>query len=284
MKTYTWVYDFKIENIITNEHLQSDNFKFNSPHYPSTQKNKNFTKGTLCITLNTLNSSVSEVVTEGLELIIALNNHVALPVNIQKKSSPSGLLLNLDCKINAHTTFELNNSNEIPNLWNKYQILLANEHPKLNYSISWFMKAVKSNNQINRFIYAWITFNILYGWLTDAPSDRHIKGIKGLLGKGFPNLKTINQIIIQHKQNLELISNMDLTDRNNINRSKNLTDNLVSNNSKKIIESAIEAIGFIRHSIFHGDINDRSDDADKCTFILLHLNSEIIKQQLYKLR
>ena len=282
MCNYTWKYKFKFDNLLVDKPIKGKNIEFNSPHFPSTEKNKNYTKGELVIKLDSLDYSSQDIVTEGLELIFALNNHVQSPVHIEKIESPPGLLPSIEGQIEGYIPFNVKEAQKIPELWNQYQKLVLNNFQELTYSIQWFMRAIKSDNSIDKFIYAWITFNMLYSWLTNAPGDNHMKGIKGLIGKGIPNHKKQNEIISRHNKILKNLSQISLIDRNGINRSKNLRDSLQTNNSQKILEGAIEAIGFIRHHIFHGSLKDRTDEAERCTWPLIHLNSEIIKHQLSK--
>lgn len=283
MCNYTWKYKFKVENLLVDQPIKGRNIEFNSSHFPRTEKNKDYTEGELIIKLDSLKYSVQEVVTEGLELIFALNNHVTLPIHIEKLESPPGLMPSIEVRGEAHTTFNIKEAEKIPELWNKYQKLLKNNCQELTYSIRWFMRAIKSENPIDKFIYSWITFNMLYSWLTNAPSDDHRKGIRGLTGKGIPSRTKQNEIILRHNEILKNLSRINLIDSCRIDRAKNLRDSLPTKDSQKILEGAIEAIGFLRHNIFHGSLKDRTGEAERCTWPLIHLNSEIIKHRLNKL-
>lgn len=283
MCNYTWKYKFKVDNLLVDQPVKGLNIEFNSPHFPSTEKNKDYTEGELVIKLDSLKYSVQEVVTEGLELIFALNNHITIPLHIEKIESPPSLMPSIEVRAEFYSTNNIKEAEGIPELWNKYQKLIINNCQELTYSIRWFMRAIKSENPIDKFIYSWITFNMLYNWLTDVPSDDHKKGIKGLTGIGIPSEKKQIEIILQHKEILENLSQMNLTDRHNIDRAENLRNSLKTNGPQKILVGAIEAIGFIRHNIFHGSLKDRTDEAERCTWPLIHLNSEIIKHRLNKL-
>jgi len=233
MWKYMWKYKFKVENLLVDQPIKGRNIEFNSPLFPRTEKNKDYTEGEVIIKLDSLKYSVQEVVTEGLELIFALNNHVTLPIHIEKLESPPGLMPSIEVRAEGHTTFNIKEAEKIPELWNKYQKLLKDNCQELTYSIRWFMRAIKSENPIDKFIYSWITFNMLYSWLTCAPSDDHRKGIRGLTGKGIPGRTKQNEIILRHNEVLKNLSRVNLIDRCRIDRTKNLRDSLLTKNIRR---------------------------------------------------
>ena len=80
---------------------------------------------------------------------------------------------------------------------------------------------------------------------------------------------------------LEGLSQMNLIDKiHNIDRTANLMKALQRRDASEILIGAIEAIGFIRHNIFHADQSNRTADAERCIWPLIHLDAEIIKLQL----
>lgn len=284
MCNYIWKYRFKVEHLLTKQSVKDKNMEFESPHFPKTEKDKDYTEGKVTIELDNLASSsfVQEVVIKGLELVFALNNHSSFPIEISIVESPPGpyLPMELQAKIRGHQISPLKEAESMPNLWSKYLKLLKSNHQELRLSICWFMRAIKSEDPIDKFIYSWITFNMLYSWLTGVPGDDHRKGIKGLIGKGIPHLKKQNEIILEHKEILKELSRMKLIDRNKVDRAENLRNALPGQIPKEILEGTIEAIGFIRHNIFHGSLEDRTTEAERCIWPLIHLDSEIIKHQL----
>lgn len=253
-----------------------------SPHFPSTEKDKDYTEGELTISLTNLNYSVKEIVTEGLRTVIALTNYVNLPVDIINIESPPGVSSGLKMQGSGYSSFSIRESERIPYLWSKYQKVLGNNHQELAYSIQWFMKAIKAEDPTDKFIYSWITFNSLYGWL--AQSRSHVKGMKGLIGKGIPNLNRKREIVTENKMILEGLSQMNLMDIiHNIDHAANLVGALQRQDALEILIGAIEAIGFIRHNIFHGSQSNRTAEAERCIWPLIHLNAEVIKHQLEKI-
>lgn len=284
MSMYRWEYKFKFDNLLIEQQIKSPIIDFYSPHYPSTEKGKNYTEGHLSIELKNLNYSVTEVVIEGLELIFSLTNHINLPCHIEKTKSPPGLLPALTGQINGYITHNVKNADIIPDLWDRYERLLKNNYLELTRSIRWYMRSIKSDDPIDKFIYAWITFNMLYSWLTDANGDNHKKGIKGLTGKGIPSSKKQKEIVLRHNNIFLMLAGNNLTDRCGIDRAKKLRDSLPSNDPKDILEGAIDAIGFIRHNIFHGSLVDKTTEAERCIWPLMHLNSEIIMHKLLKIQ
>jgi hypothetical protein len=175
------------------------------------------------------------------------------------------------------------NPEELPRLWNKYHRLIKKNNSELMRSLQWFMRSIKSDDAIDKFINSWITFNMLYSWIAKVNGEDHHKGIRGLLGKGIPSSTTQRQIIARHTDILNDISQMTLTGRDNKDRGQNLKAALSNNTSQEILIALINAIAIIRHTIFHGSIKDRSNEAERCIWPLLDLNAEIIKHQLERI-
>jgi len=283
MNNYIWKVKFKIDHLLTDHPIKDEFIEFFSPHFPSTEKDKDYTEGQLTISLSSLNYSVKEIVTEGLRTVIALTNQINLPVEIIKIESPPGVSPGIKIQLSGYQSFPIKESEKIPYFWNKYQKLIENSHQELNYSIQWFMRAVKSDNPIDKFVYSWITFNMLYGWLTQVKGEQHHEGIKALTGKDIPCLNKQKEIVIRHKTILEELSRLNLTDRGGIDRAKKLRMALYGRSPRKILECAIGAFGVIRHNIFHGSLKDRTMEAGRCIWPLIDLDAEIIKDQLDKI-
>ena len=282
MTDYLWKLKFKFNNLLVESPIKEKTFEFNSPFFPSTEKEKNFTEGLLSIEWDSSDFSIKYIVKEGLEAIFALTNRVYVPCNVEITDSPPGLI-GISGNMSAYTTYNVNDANQIPQLWHNYNLLRNNNCLELTSSIRWYMRAVKADDPIDKFIYAWITFNMLYGWLTDAAGDNHKKGIKGLLGKGLPSIKKQREIVNRNDSIFSVIAQKNLIDRYGIDRAEELRNSLPTNNPTRIIEGAIDAIGYIRHNIFHGSLVDKTNEAKRCIWPLLHINSEIIKQKLLKI-
>lgn len=186
MSNYIWKIKFKIDHLLTDHPVKDGSLEFFSPHFPSTEKDKDYTEGQLTISLSSLNYSVKEIVTEGLRTVLALTNHVNLPVEIINIEYPPGVSPGLNVQASGYQSFPIKESEKIPYFWNKYQKVVENNHQELAYSIQWFMRAIKAEDSTDKFIYSWITFNMLYAWLAQTRS--HVKGIKGLIVKGIPRL------------------------------------------------------------------------------------------------
>lgn len=283
MSNYIWKVKFKIAHLLADHPIKDELIEFFSPHFPSTEKDKDYTEGQLTISLNNLNYSVREIVTEGLRTVIALTNQINLPVEIIDIEAPPGILTGLFVTGSGYISYPIRESEKIPYLWNKYQKLLSNNYRELSYAVQWFMRAIKAEDSIDKFIYCWITFNMLYGWL--AQTRNHISGIKGLTGKGIPKLSRQKDIVSRNQDILKELSKMILLDErnNNIDRAENLRKALEGQVATEILIGAIESIGFIRHNIFHGNLSNKTAEAKRCIWPLIHLNAEIIKQQLEKL-
>ena len=279
MSNYIWKIKFKIDHLLTDRPIKDNSIEFFSPHFPSTEKDKDYTEGGLTISLPNLSYSVKEIVTEGLRTVIALTNQINLPVEVINIESPPGVGPGIKMQFSGYQSFPIRESEKIPYFWNKYQKLIENNYQELSYSIQWFMRAIKAEDSTDKFIYSWITFNMLYGWLTQARS--HVKGIRGLIGKGIPGLNRQEEIVTRNKTILEGLSQMNLIDKtHSIDRAANLIRALQRRDASEVLVGAIEAIGFIRHNIFHGNQSNRTAEAARCIWPLIYLDAEIIKQQL----
>jgi hypothetical protein len=220
-----------------------------------------------------------------LELIFALDSQANIRVEVEAIETPPQAHRHRR-SIFGSTYFynEIVDPDKIPLLWDKYRKLLKkNKHPELNYSIQWFMRAIKSENPIDKFIYTWITFNMLFGWLTQAPIDKPVRGINELTQQNIPPFEHQKEIVSRNVKVLEELSLMKLIGRENKDRAERLRTALKRQNTKQILVGAVEAISHIRNHIFHGSIEDRAKEAGRCVGVLIHLNAEIIKHQLNKI-
>ena len=134
MTNYIWKVHFRIDHLLTHHPVKGDYIEFFSPHFPSTENDKDYTEGQLTISLNNLNYSVKEIVSEGLRTVIALTNHINLPVEIINIESPPGVLPGAKLQASGYTSFPIKESERIPYLWNKYQKVVKNNHHELGYS------------------------------------------------------------------------------------------------------------------------------------------------------
>jgi len=124
MNNYIWKVKFKIDHLLTDHPIKDEFIEFFSPHFPSTEKDKDYTEGQLTISLSSLNYSVKEIVTEGLRTVIALTNQINLPVEIIKIESPPGVSPGIKIQLSGYQSFPIKESEKIPYFWNKYQKLI----------------------------------------------------------------------------------------------------------------------------------------------------------------
>ena len=182
--------------------------------------------------------------------------------------------------ITGYCTYSLERPEEIPLIWAKYFPLLLQEKHEFHHALNWFMRSLQSNDPIDKFIYAWITLNCLYGYLYNA--DGHRKGIRSLIYNNIPVFEVQEEIVHRHKLVFEYLSSLDLIDkRNKRNWSKELLESLTAGDISGTIENGISAIAIIRHTIFHGNTIDRKNEVGQCIRPLLHLNAEILRNRLF---
>lgn len=283
MRIFYFQYGFKIQHLISKRAINSEQISYSSPHYPSKEKDKDYLEGEVSVSLDKNSHNISELIKLGIETSFSLTNYVYHPVKIHKiKPQNENELPLIEARMKGHTTFPLDCPDEIPLIWRKYFSLLLQDNHKLHHGINWFMRSTKSNDTIDKFIYSWITLNCLYGFLSNA--DGHKNGIRYLLYNNIPSMEIQHKIVLRNRTIFEYLSSLGLTDkRNNINWSDKLKSSLIANNTKEIIENGISTIAIVRHTIFHGNIDDRQIEAKRCIWPLTHINAEIIKNRLLAL-
>jgi len=271
-------YKFVVHHMITSESVESEELCFSSPHYPSTQKDEDFIEGDLIIKQANCQAIPVEDIKFCLEASFSLSGQIYCPIDLTK-IYPSSISFKMDAT--GYCTNPLKKPNEVNQIWRRYLALLLQKNHEFHHAVNWFMRSLKSNDPIDKFIYAWITLNCLYGYISNA--DGHHKGIRSLIYNNIPDMKTKEEIVERQKTIFELLSSLDLTDkRNDINWSKRLQDSLSENNTNGIIENGVSAIAIVRHTIFHGNVANRNDEAERCIWPLNHLNAEILKNRLLK--
>lgn len=79
----------------------------------------------------------------------------------------------------------IENSNEISNIYNKLTLIDENIHKELKLSMRWFYQSVITSNQLDKFINAWLTFSMLYGWIAQNSALKN--GIDKLIENSCPD-------------------------------------------------------------------------------------------------
>lgn len=270
-------YRFVIHHLISSSSVDSEGICFSSPHYPSTKKDEDFVEGELLIKNPDCQAIPEEKIITCLEVSFFLSSQIYCPIKLTKISPSS---LSIDIKATAYGTYPLTNPNEVPLIWGKYLHLLLQENHNFHHAINWFMRSLKSDDPIDKFIYAWITLNCLYGYLSNAG---HRNGISCLIYNNILTRQVMEDIVKNHKSIFEFLASLGLEDkRNKINWSTKLKESLKNNNINEIIKNGVSAIAIVRNTIFHGNVIDRNTEAEQCIWPLNHLNAEILKNRLLK--
>ena len=174
-------YKFVVHHLLSPEPVESEEIRFSSPHFPSTAKNEDFIEGEFLITEPDLRQIPNETIRLCLESSFALSSEVYCPIDLtQVDPAP----LSLDLNATAYCTYNLKKTNEVGEIWNHYLPLLLQDKHELHHAINWFMRSLRANDPVDKFIYAWITLNCLYGYISNA--DGHHKGIKSLIYNNIP--------------------------------------------------------------------------------------------------
>lgn len=288
-----WECKFRIKRLIIPETLKADSINMSSPPPPWSEDKAHITGTVRISSLTPLADGEAKGLAD--KRIWETLAHTQLsdvevkifgPVflnegEIARSGQPRTGIKNMHLDIS--TIGILKDSENIGDVWNQLQKLHERGTPELRISNRWFLRSIRSKDHIDKFINAWVTFNMLYGWLTGANSLS--KALKGLIGKGIPPKNEREDLITAHKSVLEQLSAMKLWDkRQKIDRGEKLhkvMKSAVQNDQR--LEAALLAIGNIRNNLFHGSIKDRSKEASLCMPFVIDLNKRIIKQQIDKL-
>lgn len=274
-------YKFVIHHLISSESVESEEICFSSPHYPSTKKNEDTIEGELFVKNSNCKDIPKETIKACLEASFSLSSQVYFPIDLTKIRTSS--LSPLGARVSIDVTGILKKPNEVKRIWDKYLPLFLQDNHVFHHAINWFMRSLKSDDPIDKFIYAWITFNCLYGNLTQAADHR--KGIRCLMKTtNTPVMQVRQEIVERHKPIFEFLASQELIqERTKTSYSDELHKSLTENDIDGIIENGVAAIAMVRHTIFHGNIADRNIEAERCIWPLNHLNSEILKKSLFKI-
>lgn len=269
-------YKFVVQHLLSPESVESKGIRFFSPHFPSTSKDEDFIEGELVIAEPDLKKIPSEKIKMCLESSFALSSGVYCPIDLtQVDPAP----FSFDFNATAYCTYNLEKPNEVNEIWSRYMPLLLQDKHEFHHAINWFVRSLRANDPVDKFIYAWITLNCLYGYISNA--DGHHNGIKGIIYNNIPSMQIKKEITKKHRPIFEFLASLNLTDkRNKINWSNRLQTSLKTDNIDKIIETGISTIAIVRHTIFHGNVVDKKTEAERCIWPLNHLNAEILKNRL----
>ncbi|NLD39002.1 MAG: hypothetical protein GX654_19250 [Desulfatiglans sp.] len=289
-----WECQFTIHRLVTPEPVTSESISYSSPA-PPLSEDKAYTSGKVRISSSEAlaESQVVARIERELVNVFALTEltKVSLEVSIpnlinkdeiekarQPRTAYSNLRMCLGC------IGKLRDYNKIPGLWDKYQKMQKKGDPELILVVSWFSRAIRSESNIDKFINAWVTFNMLYSWLTGEIKSMP-KGIRGLIEKGVPDREEREDLVSKQATIIEKLSQIELLDaKGNINKVKELRKALdESASSDTILELVTIVIGDIRNHLFHGGIIDRSKEVALCAPFVIDLVSRIIKHQLNKI-
>jgi hypothetical protein len=264
-----WECQFTIHRLVTPEPVTSESISYSSPA-PPWNEDKAYTRGKVCIS-SSMSLSERQVISRverELVDVLALSelSQVSLEVSepnllnkdeIEKNRQPRVAFT--DMRMCLGCIGRLRDSKRIPYLWEKYQEIQKEGYPELRFAILWFSRAIRSESNIDKFINAWVTFNMLYSWLTGEIKSMP-KGIRCLIEKGVPDREEREDLVSKQATIIEKLSQTELLDaKGNINKVKALRKALdESASSDTILELVTIVIGDIRNHLFHGGIIDRS--------------------------
>jgi hypothetical protein len=167
------------------------------------------------------------------------------------------------------------------NMYNQYRKLLKTGPKELEKICSFFFKSVITNDPIEKFIYAWIAFEMYYGWRTQARTN--IKAIRALLGQGIPSTTARQELVENYGDHLSSIGFI-LKDRRGNNRSQTLKYLITYGwPEEEILEAAILACALVRHRLFHGLFLSNVSEVQFFSPFIIHFESAIIQQALSKI-
>ncbi len=175
-------------------------------------------------------------------------------------------------------------SKEVVELYDKIIGLDENANKELKLSIRWFYNSVTTANQLDKFINAWITFSLLYGWIAQTPSL--YKGIEALINNSCPDINERSAFISKYLNDIKIISGYHLCSNyrgRQVDHAQELRQAIASNNTDEIFKKTFMAIGNVRNHLFHGDLVDKSNEAKLVSPLVTEVNAMIIKNKLSQL-
>lgn len=175
-------------------------------------------------------------------------------------------------------------SKEVAELYDKIIGLDENANKELKLSIRWFYNSVTTSNQLDKFINAWITFSLLYGWI--AQTSSLYRGIEALINNSCPDINERNAFISKYLNDIKIISDYHLCgdyQGRQVDHAQELRQAIASNNPDEIFKKTFMAIGNVRNHLFHGDLDDKSNEAKLVSPLVTEVNAMIIKNKLSQL-
>jgi len=169
-----------------------------------------------------------------------------------------------------------------PQLWETIQALRFKGPERLRLCLRWLVRAVKSTDNVDKFICTWITFEMLYRFLTGVLST--MAGIRGLTGRGIPSRVEMQNLVADNDPAIKALSKLVLPDRGGLDRAAELRYELTSGtNPVQILEKTFSAMSIIRNRLFHALPSLGPNETALCTRILVDFDSKVIKHQLARL-
>jgi hypothetical protein len=172
----------------------------------------------------------------------------------------------------------------IMDLWEQYQSAVIAGRDEITVPIRWFVRSVKAGDSVDRFMNAWVTFEMLYNGLVGPASDVP-HGVRLLLRNDIPTRIKRDLAVSRHVGELRQLGHFSLIKPGRTTDWGQELKNAIESNSgaDRILEKAIRAMSVVRNGLFHGDRQARDAELSYCVPFLIEVNSRIIKCALEQL-
>lgn len=166
-------------------------------------------------------------------------------INSEQFSKPRSIVRTVGI---TYTIVPPNFSNEIidafPSLLQKIE---RSEHrEQIVKCLDWMNKETKSD--IERFLFMWISFNILYS--TKYPTSTDTEAIENFSQQGIEYSK-IESLLESHENEIKKMTELKLLSRNKVNHSKELKKARTKKKKKDILRHSLMCTWIIRGDLFH---------------------------------
>lgn len=288
-----WKCKFKIDDLRSARPLREDNLSFD------TIQNQIIGSANLVSPGPLHTVSAVEIMREGLEAAFSLIHNARCQLRIEDPElanmnelivagQPIGGVS--DFSVAIYCDRPLSMPEEVSILWEKYQSVIFSslapeEKEKILRPVRWYLRAVRSNDTMDRFINGWMTFELLLTFFSETMGSIKLRMDAFIEKKGVPSQKR-TLLVNKHTDAINSLANAGIVQRlyPHIPVSDELKAALAHHESAdEIFRKTVFVIAAIRNNLFHGDIVDWTSYAQECINFVMDFNARTIRYQLEEL-
>ncbi|MCK4456287.1 MAG: hypothetical protein KAW39_00950 [Thermoplasmata archaeon] len=124
---------------------------------------------------------------------------------------------------------------------------------EIDRCVKWLKKGHSLSDPVDQFLMYWISFNVLYGLLSDRGKQTDRVSINELLN-GHPREKeSITHILNKHGETVDILAGAELTDwHERTSYSEKLQESLKTDNYRDQLKKVALCLYVVRNQVFHG--------------------------------